>query len=268
MQAPEPVSPFSNSSHCVFLEIFCGTAGVSASFRRKGFHSSISVDSVLPKAPKSSVTKLDLTRSDHQALVMSWIKDPRVKAVFLAPPCGTASAARNIDIDFLQPDGVDHLTGSDFDRVAAANILYQFTADVFDLCTELNKPCMVENPRSSLFWCVTAWIDRLYSHLDCIQDHQACAYGSTRPKWTRLVANCTEVFTISLTCDGTHKYEPWGVSRQGAKRVFATALEVHYPTALCDAISHAFILHLMSQGLDLPKAISGNADAQAFSGNL
>ena len=57
-------------------------------------------------------------------------------------------------------------------------------------------------PANSLFWLVTPWVD-----MDChdklyIQDHRVCAYGSDRPKLTRLCANFLEVFTINLQCPG------------------------------------------------------------------
>ena len=64
--------------------------------------------------------------------------------------------------------------------------------------------------------------------------------------------------TIDSVCPNNHKHEPWGLVKTGAsKRVFATALEVHYPTLLCEAIVHAFILRLTELGLTFlenPKA--------------
>ena len=80
-------------SHAVVLEIFCGTAGVSAAFKKLGFDT-IAVDKFVPKSPKVMVTKLDLTQACNQQLVFDWISLPQVKGVFLAPPCGTASLAR------------------------------------------------------------------------------------------------------------------------------------------------------------------------------
>lgn len=70
------------------------------------------------------------------------------------------------------------LEGDDWERVAAANILYDFTSRVMDLCASLGKPCVVENPRNSLFWAVTPWVDRVHVDQDVVQDHQACGYGS------------------------------------------------------------------------------------------
>lgn len=237
----------------------------------------ISVDKFLPKAPKSTATKLDLTVSTNQQLVLNWIRLPQVKAVMLEPPCGTASMARNIELpnepdlpqplrSLLFPDGLPSLAGDDFARVQAANILDGFAAECWDLCCELNKPIMVENPKNSLFWFVTSWAERTHRRT-FIQDHQACAYGSTRPKWTRLEANFSHVKSMNLTCPGDHAHEAWGVARKGANRVFATALEVHYPPQLCQAIARAFLMQLKQLGFCPPEHDPLSVGPRAFAGS-
>eukprot|EP00435_Cladocopium_sp_Y103_P043234 s526_g12.t1 len=202
---------------------------------------------------------MDLTKVEDQLAVKAWIKHPAVKGVFLAPPCGTASTARQIELPgedapkplrtLDEPNGIADLSGQDMLRVSAANVLYEFTAEIMDLCTELGKACMVENPKNSLFWVTTWWVECDSSRYHFIQDHQACAYGGQRPKWTRLTANFEHVHTISLVCPQNHEHLPWGVVRTGNKRVFATSLEVHYPRDLCDAIAHAFVLCFVEQGM-------------------
>ena len=236
----------------IIIEIFCGTAGVTASFKRHGFSNAIAVDKMKQAGMLAGVISLDLTSLADQLLILQWLEHPCVHAVFLAPPCGTASAARFIELPNEkaprplrtpeEPDGVADLEGVELERVSAANILYAFTVEVLEKCCQLKILCMIENPRNSLFWFVTVWIE--CSVLDELfyQDHQACMYGSKRPKYTRLCANFEQVHTISALCDGTHEHEPWGVIRQGNKRTFATSLEVHYPRALCDAIVQAFLL--------------------------
>lgn len=87
------------ASDGIVLEIFAGTGGVSACFKRHGFTNSVSrgqntfcwffIVSIIP---------LDLTKLEDQQAVLDWIQHPAVKAVYVVPPCGTASAARNIDI--------------------------------------------------------------------------------------------------------------------------------------------------------------------------
>ena len=145
------------------------------------------------------------------------------------------------------PDGIPGLVGRDELRVSAANQLYAVCADVFRRCAQLGIACMVENPNNSLFWLTTFWTDLAEDVQMFTQIHQACGYGSQRPKWTRMTATFPQVSTINKTCDQTHVHAPWGVSFVDGKRVFATALEVHYPLKLCKAICQAFMLHFTEQ---------------------
>ena len=69
--------------------------------------------------------------------VCEWIIHDSIVGVFWAPPCGTASAARQIDLpdepnapkpprSVLEPDGFEFLEGADLERVSMANKLYSF----------------------------------------------------------------------------------------------------------------------------------------------
>ena len=138
----------------VFLELFSRSAGVTAAFIRRGWHSCVTVDKTVLKHTNAHVIHLDLTRSDHQG-------------VFMARPCGTCSLARSIPIpddenaprpsrSLVEPDGFSDLTGRDAHRVSQANVLYQFVADNVELCAKLKKICMIENPANSFFWHVTS----------------------------------------------------------------------------------------------------------------
>jgi len=82
----------------VVLELCCGTAGLTASFKRCGLRHCIAVDKVRSKGAKASVTQLDLTDSKVQRMIIQWLHHPAVVGLFWAPPCGTASAARQIEI--------------------------------------------------------------------------------------------------------------------------------------------------------------------------
>ena len=64
------------------LELFCGTAGLTAAFKRLGFSSAVAVDKTNPKFSHASVIVLDLTKSEHQSLVLDWIRHDRTIAVF------------------------------------------------------------------------------------------------------------------------------------------------------------------------------------------
>ena len=81
----------------VILELCCGTAGVTGCFKRHGLNSCIAVDKFLQKRPHARICPHD------QQLVREWLHHPNVLGVFWAPPCGTCSRAREIDI----PDCAD-----------------------------------------------------------------------------------------------------------------------------------------------------------------
>ena len=258
------------------LELCCGTAGLTASFKRCGLTSCMAIDKVKSKGAKASITQLDLTDFGVQRMVIQWLHHPAVVGLFWAPPCGTASAARQIELpdepgpkplrSILEPDGLEGLSNIDLIRVSQANILYAFCAESMSVCVALGKPTMCENPRGSLFWLVTPWVESLIAEVGHISDHQACAYGSDRPKWTRLVASFPEVKSISATCPGNHKHAAWGRIDLGNKRVFATSLEVHYPTQLCEAISQAFIMAFRRLGCIDQQHVPLNPAAKLISG--
>lgn len=81
-----------------FLDVFCGTAGVTAALKRYGAEA-IGVDHVIDKRRmKGPAVKLDLSKKSAQKLEFDEIKGGRVrvKGVMLAPPCGTFTKAGNI----------------------------------------------------------------------------------------------------------------------------------------------------------------------------
>lgn len=142
---------------------------MTASFKKIGFDNAVAVDKYKPAHPLASVVQMDLTKHEDQQVIFDWVKQPSTREVLLAPPCGTSSAARNIPLNepnapvplrsLDEPDSIAGLTGSNLERVSAAIFLYQFVADTMDVCASLSTPCMVENPRSSLFWFTTPWVE-------------------------------------------------------------------------------------------------------------
>ena len=115
----------------VALEVFCGSGRLTASLKREGFDA-FGVDQCVLKSASCSVLQLDLTQEDATAHLWSIVKDPAVQFIHFAPPCGTASRARDIQFKGAppilrspkQPHGVDGLEGLNATRVAKANSLY------------------------------------------------------------------------------------------------------------------------------------------------
>ena len=93
------------------------------------------------------------------------------------------------------------------------------------------------------------WCERIYTEHGHTQLHQACAYGSLRPQWTRLTANFPDVWSINGVCPGSHRHAAWGLVWHGNKRRFVTALEVHYPANLHTASCEAFVMQVVKRGI-------------------
>ena len=82
-------------------------------------------------------------------------------AMPLRPPKGhvcklSAQPLRNAQ----SPEDLPHLSGVDSvdgRRVRLANQLYMFSAQVLELCVQLGKVCVLENPSPAWFWS-TCWM--------------------------------------------------------------------------------------------------------------
>ena len=81
----------------VIIEVFCGSARVTASLKELGLFESFGIHHEVSKAI-ATVRKLDLTLSTDQTIFWQWMKSPLVVGLFWAPPCGTCSLARSIQL--------------------------------------------------------------------------------------------------------------------------------------------------------------------------
>lgn len=163
--------------------------------RKLGLKQSVGINNIVKKNVRAPTVKLGLTTADGQALTTDMLCQPNVVGVCLAPPCGTASLAREIDKDkpnmpqplrnSRYPDGFPWLRGKDALRVRAANKLYQFTTEICRQCQSSGVLFTVENPGKAWFWSTSCWRSlekRLpymtYSRL------RHCMFGSERKEKT------------------------------------------------------------------------------------
>lgn len=245
------------------VELCAGSGRVTSCARAIGLTDSFGVDH---KHVRNSgkVLVVDLTTKSGKELCRQWIQAPNLLGVFMAPPCGTCSRARQIPVrskngktlggprplrSDLQPNGIVGLGWHERVRVSAANRLYEFLTEVALSCIATAKIVVIENPRSSIYW-LTDFFKPLIPHLK-FTAHQACAYGSRRPKWTALAHNAESFGSINACCPGVsknHKHDPWGVTATG----FATAEETAYPLKLAYAIAHAFANEAAKKGWQPP----------------
>lgn len=232
------------------VEVFAGSARVTACLRYLGMTSAFGADCKCQRAA-AKVVLVDLTKPNGQALMWTWLKADACLGFFAAPPCGTASRAREIKLRLpdgrvvngpkplrseLAPDGLPFLGPTDRSRVSAANQLYHFLTQIALHCHATGRIVCIENPRNSLYW-KTSFFSPLRHVLE-FTAHQACAYGSDRPKMTVLAHNRPAFRAINRACPGesaTHVHKPWGLV-DGA-RPFATQEETAYPPQLAYTIA-------------------------------
>ena len=136
------------------------------------------------------------------------------------------------------PEGLPNLSAKNRIRVSLANKLYDFVGRVVKLAIKKNLVVVVENPRSSLFWATRWWRECSASMM--YTAHQACAYGSERPKWTVLAHTHKQFSKINRCCPGEssdHRHKPWGLNND---KTFATSEETAYPLKLAGTIAATF----------------------------
>ena len=160
--------PFANLAkgaawkNLLVVEIFAGTVRLSRAFTRRDFRVS-SVDHT-SKRSTGLITILDLTKDEDLNFLLDFLKAELDVLVYihLAPPCGTASAARGIPVPNCPedtqpaplrtkafPNGLPGLVGLNLLKVEKANCLYNATAKIVKFCAlhnilvsiTLSTPC-------------------------------------------------------------------------------------------------------------------------------
>ncbi|CAE7469829.1 unnamed protein product, partial [Symbiodinium microadriaticum] len=214
--APNPAPAITSPSHdqqlssFFCLEVFAGSGRLTAELKSSGFRDSVGVDHVVPKHIVSPIVKLDLLEPDSVQMLFDMIDSPFCFYVHLAPPCGTASRAREIPgrnmpqpaRSELHPDGLPALQGPLLDRVRKANQLYSLAGRIFAHCMQAGKLVSCENPANSHFWNTSFWCqetaqlpwqDTLFHH---------CQHGGQRAKLTPLRHNIPLMSELALLCPG------------------------------------------------------------------
>ncbi|CAE7029855.1 unnamed protein product [Symbiodinium sp. CCMP2592] len=226
--------------------------GLSSAFIRQG-GDALGVDRVVrSRTVRAPAVKLDLTRADHQAQIIQEVQ--RADVVWLAPPCGTGSRARDIPLpahlpadvclsakplrSAVHPEGLPDLAGTEARRVRLANQLYQFSSEILELCVRLGKVCVIENPRRAWLWS-TKWMKPWVARLHSLFSH-ACMYGSELKKATRLLST-HPLPSMHALCDGQHAHKSWGLTRRAGRWDFQTSGTAAYPPAFCKAAASDLI---------------------------
>ena len=225
----------------LMVEVFSGSSSMAAAFRDLGFLT-LAVDKASNVHQlRHSFVPLDLTRSDHQQLLLCAIDDAALVGVLhLGVPCGTCSRARERALprrlrdrfrapaplrDARFPLGKPGLRGADRDRVRSANELYKFTLRLLVWAYRHDVPCVIENPSRSWLWPVLESLIRTMTQelgpdlrrawkAVRFYDLDACQFGGRRKERTRL-ASSADLSALAQDCDGRHSHLPWSVRQDG-----------------------------------------------------
>ena len=186
----------------VILEVFAGTARVTSCLKQLGFDA-FGVDFKKPKNVCGPVVVLDLTDSHDVSQLWSWLQNPKVKAIFMAPPSGTASRARAANLKRKHPgsnnpvghkftplrtdrhpNGIPGLSYVNRFRVSQSNKIFDLTARIVKFCVLHGIVVAVLSPQFSFFWATTFWTQ--VAKLMRYTVFHACQYGSLKQKKTML----------------------------------------------------------------------------------
>ena len=251
------------------IELCAGTAILSATAARKGFRV-MAVDNNSRRAPAKHILRIDL--ADHDAVselleIISMERD-RLVLLFISPPCGTASLARERKLlkwarkgfkiqaplrSRSFPDMLPGLKGWDKVKVELANQLYQQVTRVAVFAISLGILVMIENPASSLYWLTSFFLELAHFCPGHNVDFHSCCHGGQRPKLTRFWVSQDQFSQLSMFCDNTHWHKPWTPRKVGNRLHFVTADEAAYPLLLCQRLIDA-LLELCFPDADLHAA--------------
>jgi hypothetical protein len=264
-------------SGAISIEICCGSAGLTAALRSVGLDA-VGVDHSRNKqAVKAPVMTADLATSAGQELLWTILKGANMFYLHCAPPCGTATRARDRPISSTLrrqgapqppplrssafPLGFPNLTGINAERVCQANLLYAFVCQVCTYCHDHGIYFTVENPSTSYMWETPCFVQlAALKDVSCAAFPQ-CMHGGRRPVRRSWLGTLPHIDELNAQCDGKHTHDPFTVQKVGGVWQFATASEATYPTLLCKRVAELVQRAAVSAGYSsLPTSISEAAN--------
>lgn len=235
------------------MEICASRASFSKAAREAGFET-ISIDHQVV-SPLSPILVLDLTKPEGQHILFTILEQPRLFAVHMGLPCGTASRARDRPIpaklraqgapspkplrSAIHPLGLPNLAGVNRAKVHSANILYQLAIQILVFLAGRTVIISIENPANSYLWPALVALAiktsleaaELLNKLERVTFH-ACCHGSSRRKHTAWLSTQKIFAALIAECDYSHAHEDWTVKLTAEGWKFDTASEAAYPPLL------------------------------------
>ena len=209
------------------IEIFAGTARLTAAFRRVGveMHEPVEID-----------MGRDAFDSSIDALLLAGL----VAFVWLSPPCGSLSPLRNLDYGGpLRPKGCPEGDPTN-PEIRLGNALWMRALQLAWMALERGIPVCLEHPLGSKAWLLDE-NQPLLSHplMKCFTVHW-CAYDDDRTglptkKPTRLLSSYGWLAPVVRQCPGCMVHGP-PLRGPRAKRAGA------YPLGFCAELAEAYVV--------------------------
>ena len=195
------------------LELFAGSAGITAAMVAAGLTKSFGVESSLRHDRKAKVLRLDMLKPQCQSMILRWIRSPGLALVWMTP----SSRARELPgpqnsaplRDARHPEGVPSLKEDELRRVQAANQLFGFSATVWQLCCSLGIMCVIQNPYRSWMWFGQEMVGVLSMGCTKVLESHACMFGAGHRRRMALAVNTGAFDALARECDGAHDHEQW-----------------------------------------------------------
>eukprot|EP00435_Cladocopium_sp_Y103_P055547 s1794_g18.t1 len=258
------------------IEICAGSARLSKIAHGHGFRT-MAVDHSTSRTCGFPICVFDLTVADDVNALIEFLEKAAdcILAIWIAPPCGTSSRAREKRLPELealgmkvpaplrsleQPDQLDGLEGLDKIKVETANLLYDAVYVLASKACDLCIFVAIENPSNSHYWGTTPTQKLCRERQHHFVNFHNCAHGGDRDKATSLWVNDDWLDELSLFCDGKHKHKPWTTKLQNGGLKFATKDEAAYPFLLCERIINCFKAIAMQLGAHTADTLQQQAD--------
>ena len=177
----------------LFVELCAGTGILSKTASKAGFRT-LAVDNNKTRAPSKSTVMLDLANPFEvdQLLELLDSERDRLAVVFIAPPCGTASRARERKLSKWArkgfripqplrtdefPDMKPGLLGRDRRKTELANQLYDQVTRIALSMIDKGVLVAIENPTNSLYWKTSFFQSLRHAHAGFDVDFHSCCHG-------------------------------------------------------------------------------------------
>ena len=225
-------------------DLFSGNGGVAAACERLGFRSN--------EWDIRHGHHCDLTRRKVLRRLKVDIKQGKVLAAMLAPPCDSFSVARDrtkVIRTKVQPWGVDDslLTEKEKQKVSIGNACF---ASCFSLIRILNLykvPWILENPASSKCWHLPFLkkLEQQEHAVSIVSDF--CQYGTAWRKRTKFLCGNiapADLHRIDRRCNNSSICSRSGrphfqLTGKGPNNVNWTTIAQPYPKQLCDGLAYS-----------------------------